>query len=867
MITPLRYLQELVLSADASVEVPPSDPFLSRVHGAIRGLREGGFRVGPADVAALLRQGMLRSYLARQDVPELRVPKGDSWPDERMWARFNCDASPAGTMHFLVRARRWEPSWLAPNDPSVVDAAIQEQPRRQLQSVPADPCVTEFTAHTEYASRGQRAAVRAAFLMPAGSTVVVNLPTGAGKTLAFQLPAVAWASEGALTLVVVPTVALARDQEERFRTLLAEHQQGRAWSGMPLAYHGGLDAESKSAIRAAIRNGTVPVVFASAEAVTGALRGPLFDAARQGRLRIFAIDEAHIVSQWGQQFRPEFQSIVGLRDTLLAACPPESVFRTLLLTATLTAESYQTLRELFGQGGFQVVSAAALRPEPGFLLHPADCEAERCDRVLEAVRHLPRPLILYTTLREHAEYLYERLCAAGFRRLSLVRGGDLADASGEHVLHDWRSRALDIIVATSAFGLGVDQGDVRSVVHACLPETIDRYYQEVGRAGRDGNAAVALLISTPDDVRTAEALAQEKLISVDRAFERWEAMWVRRHSGTDEVYLLSLDDRPPDIPDPGVRNASWNLRTLVLMARAGLITFAAHQPPVLDRAAGENDTAFEERQREAIELYSREVAIRVRDPRHSDRAHWNDVVARTRAELRAADEEASRLVRTLRNLQQPLNEIFADVYSLSDPIVRPVRLSGSCPVTRRNGTASFVAVDPEVTTIAHTGARVSQGLERALAPSCDDAGRAWIAYDPVGGDAREQRRSRDRLLSLLRYAVSGGIVEFSLPGELLREEDWHQLCARAPLRFLIRTSDAALSSVAPLAEDLLVPRLTLLAERDAVTATVERVMRIHRPRHVLVLPRDLPDPTRPYRRFFDVARHLSLGDLISRLAS
>lgn len=866
MITPLRHLQEFVLSADASEEVP-GDPFLSRAYSAIRSLREGPSRVGPADVAALLRQGMLRSHLARQDAPELRIPRADPWPDERMWARFNCDATVAGAMHFLVRARRWEPSWFEPNDASVVDAAMQEQPRRQLQSVPADPRVTEFTAHTEYASRGQCAAVRAAFLMPAGSTVIVNLPTGAGKTLAFQLPALTWASEAGLTLVVVPTVALARDQEERFRAFLAEHQQGRAWSGMPLAYHGGLDAESKRAIRAAIRNGTVPIVFASAEAVTGALRGPLFEAARQGRLRIFAIDEAHIVSQWGQQFRPEFQSIVGLRDTLLAACPPEARFRTLLLTATLTAESYETLRDLFGQGGFQVVSAAALRPEPGFLLHTANSETERCDRVIDAIRHLPRPLILYTTLREHAEYLYEQLRVAGFARLSLVRGGDLADASGERVLHDWRSRALDVIVATSAFGLGVDQSEVRSVVHACLPETIDRYYQEVGRVGRDGNAAVALLISTPDDVRTAEALAQEKLISVDRAFERWDAMWVRRRSGTDEDYLLSLDDRPADIPDTGVRNASWNLRTLVLMARAGLITFAAHQPPVLDRAADENDSAFEERQREENERYAREVAIRVRDPRHSDRAHWNDVVARTRAELRAADEEASRLVRTLRNLQRPLNEIFADVYSLSDPIVRPVRLAGSCPVTRRNGTASFVAVDPEVTTLARTAATVSESLERSLGPSCDDAGRAWIAYEPVGGDARDQRRWRDRLLNLLRYAVSGGIVEFSVPGELLREEDWHQLCARSPLRFLIRTSDAGPSSIAPLGQELLVPRLTLLAERDAVTATVEHVMRIHRPRHVLVLPRDLADPTRPYRRFFDVVRHLSFEDLMSRLAS
>src|SRR5262249_29245097 len=155
-------------------------------------------------------------------------------------------------------------------------------------------------------------------------------------------------AEGGLTVVVVPTVALALDQEERFRNLLRDHEQGRRWSGLSLAYHGGLDSEAKNGIRDGIRNGSLPIVFVSAEAAVGALRGPLFDAARQGRLRTFAIDEAHVVSQWGQSFRPEFQSIAGLREALLAVCPEGAAFRTLLLSATLTAESFETLRELFG---------------------------------------------------------------------------------------------------------------------------------------------------------------------------------------------------------------------------------------------------------------------------------------------------------------------------------------------------------------------------------------------------------------------------------------------------------------------------------------------------------------------------------------
>src|SRR5206468_8730365 len=197
--------------------------------------------------------------------------------------------------------------------------------------------------------------------------------------------------------------------EERFRAIREELGTSRGQSGVPLAYHGGLDQDSKTAIRAAMREGSVPIVFASAEAVMGALRGPLFETARQGRLRIFAIDEAHIVTQWGQQFRPEFQSIAGLKDALLAACPPTAKFRTLLLTATLTTECCDTLRQLFGNGGCQVVSEVALGLEPGFLIHSVNDEPERSVLIMQAIWHFQKPLILYTTLRVHVENWYTRL--------------------------------------------------------------------------------------------------------------------------------------------------------------------------------------------------------------------------------------------------------------------------------------------------------------------------------------------------------------------------------------------------------------------------------------------------------------------------
>src|SRR5687768_17012424 len=109
----------------------------------------------------------------------------------------------------------------------------------------------------------------------------------------------------------------------------------------------------------------------------------------------------------------------------------------------------------------------------------------------------------------------------GFRRVRCVRGGDMASAQGDEILRGWNAGDIDVVVATSAFGLGVDQSEVRSILHACLPESIDRWYQEVGRGGRDGRASVALLVADEEDQRTAERMAKERLLHARTAWARW----------------------------------------------------------------------------------------------------------------------------------------------------------------------------------------------------------------------------------------------------------------------------------------------------------------------------------------------------------
>lgn len=164
--------------------------------------------------------------------------------------------------------------------------------------------------------------------------------------------------------------------------------------------------------------------------------------------------------------RPPLLHHVRGRDRVLAAP------RTVLLTATLTSRSARTLQTLFdGPGSFGVVSAAQLRPEIDYWVAAASGPDEREQHVLEALLHLPRPAILYVTQVHDARSWYARLSDLGFERLRCIHGETPSDARAETV-KAWGEGSVDLVVGTSAFGLGIDNAEVRAVVHACVPETL-----------------------------------------------------------------------------------------------------------------------------------------------------------------------------------------------------------------------------------------------------------------------------------------------------------------------------------------------------------------------------------------------------------
>jgi len=384
---------------------------------------------------------------------------------------------------YLVTAQPWTPSWLADSDQyPPASAAFGEKGRRNLSERPGDPFLVQMgEEYQNYRSLGQKAAVRSVLEAPDGATLVVNLPTGAGKSLCGHLPVVLDEAEGSLTVVVVPTVALALHQRDSIQHVV-RHET---------AYFSGNPANDE--IKRRIRNGSQRIVFTSPEGLLSGLTPAVFRAARRGFLRQLIVDEAHIVDQWGTDFRSSFQDLAGMRQGLLDVC--DVPFTTLLLSATFTEGTLRTLKSLFGRPGpFEHVSSVRLRPEPSYWWSISDDRNERERRVLEALRHLPRPTILYASEREDVKNWYALLKEQGYRRLDMMTGESTSD-DRQRVLDQWDKDELDIVVATSAFGLGIDKGDVRAVVHACIPEDINRFYQEVGRGGRDGRASVSLLLA------------------------------------------------------------------------------------------------------------------------------------------------------------------------------------------------------------------------------------------------------------------------------------------------------------------------------------------------------------------------------------
>jgi ATP-dependent DNA helicase RecQ len=458
----------------------------------------------------------------------------------------------------------YRPVWLV--DSHLSDSDALDSPsvlRVPDESVPAEALLKDSFGYANWKSRALKEACWRVLKADAGETILVALPTGSGKSLCFHY--LARFSTG-LTVVIVPTIALAIDHYRSATNL-------PSLSALSPQYFASDDPTfDPASVTENVRLGICRLLFCSPEScVSGRLRDVLNELAEQGRLSNIVIDEAHIVATWGIYFRIDFQFLsVQLKQWKLRS---NDSIKTVLLSATFTSECRTGLAKLFPSKKHIEFVSQRLRPELVYHSARFPIEDERNEAVMEALHYLPRPAILYTTRVEDATKWLVQLKAAGFQRVEAFTG-DTSPRERRNLLTQWRDNNLDLMVATSAFGLGVDKADVRSVVHVCLPENLDRYYQEVGRAGRDGYSAISLLTVTESDYRIAESMGP-KLLRPKTIQRRWTSIWRTAQAVQIDAHIYRVNVRTKRDELIGTRtyeeNVRWNKRLLLQLYRAGLI--------------------------------------------------------------------------------------------------------------------------------------------------------------------------------------------------------------------------------------------------------------------------------------------------------
>ena len=793
------------------------------------------------DLAPVLKHILRRETLQAGANAQFRMPLSSPWPSATQWAQFGVSAHSQTDSALLIEALPWMPGWLPRLDVPVFDDMFRQATVRKDWTTPIDPFLAEPSGFTSYVSPGQREAVRSAFLMLPGDTLIVCLPTGSGKSFVAQAPVLVKGLEGGLTLCIVPTTALALDQARQMSERLAARGRGGAGE-LHLAWHAGLSIDEKSRIKSAIRQGRQGVLYCSPEAVTGALLPALYDAARAGLLDYLIVDEAHLLSQWGDGFRPAFQMIAGVRRGLLRECS-NGPFRTVLMSATLTPEATGTIDALFGPAEtVQMVASVHLRAEPQYWIHREDTPAAKEAKILEAVRHAPRPLILYVTKRADARSWNKRLRAEGYERVATFHG-ETPDAERLKIIDDWSKNRVDIIVATSAFGVGIDKSDVRAVIHAAVPETVDRFYQEVGRGGRDGAPSGSLMIYGAADLEVAERIASPSLISDELAFDRWEAMYVSatKLNNVGRRFKLDITTVPPKLRRQTDYNQAWNMRTLMMMARAGLLDLDAAAPEALEQKPDETDQEFEDRAEEYWATYYTRCIVEVNFGSHLDKAEFSSLIALERSRAFVAAEENGRLLRSLLTGNYEVGELLHGLYQSYEP-GRAVIVSsacGGCPAHRREGLSNTDYAEPAVSGIERivpqdTSAWVSKfphlsaaaPIVLSLPDPWDDATALSIVADAVAAfNAREVAVSRR-----LRSAASGlKSLHKRSPSEMVLLETLEDE-ARSP-------------SAVPLI------RVSVLSEQHPPPP---HIWELSRPLHLVVASASLADPYHPTRRLGEV---------------
>lgn len=441
---------------------------------------------------------------------------------------------------------------------------------KKTYNLVTDSLIYAITGFKQFKSMSQKLAVYGALNTPAGYTTLVSLPTSGGKSLITQM--LAYQKEG-LTVVVVPTVALADDQLIAAKQIIKSNNVDREI----FAYRSGVQV---APILNAIQKKTARLLFISPEALMNnqSLEDVINTANKQYYVKNIIIDEAHIVVDWGASFRVDYQCLEAWRKKLLLTNPS---IRTILLSATFENKCVDVLKKLFSDGKRWIeVRCDSLRHEPRYIVLNEKSYKDKDKRTIELVQKLPHPMIIYVARPCEAERIKLLLSKNGINNVYTYTGLTQNDQR-EQLLKNWKANTFEILVATSAFGVGVDKPDVRTVLHLYIPQNPNTYYQELGRGGRDQLPCLSVMCTCPDDLGIAFKRINKRVMTTEKIIGRWDSMYNNKSSIRDGsiIYINTAikpnyhfkekdewDDTPTSEAD-----MKWNIYVLLLFQRYGLI--------------------------------------------------------------------------------------------------------------------------------------------------------------------------------------------------------------------------------------------------------------------------------------------------------
>ncbi|WP_396222015.1 ATP-dependent DNA helicase RecQ [Gemmatimonas sp.] len=378
--------------------------------------------------------------------------------------------------------------------------------------------------------------IRAVEAVLSGRDALVVLPTGGGKSLCYQVPALV---RGGLCVVISPLISLMKDQVEAL--------ERRAIAAAFINSTLGAAAVAERMARA--RDGTLSLLYLSPERLEA---GNTSAQLRAIGVRLLAVDEAHCISEWGHDFRPSYRRLGQLRQALGAP-------QTVALTATATPEVRRDIVQQLALHAPTVVVAGFDRPNLTYRVRRVQRAPEKDTLAVELLQRETAPAIVYTPTRNAVERITAMLVRARIRATAYHAGlGHQIRQRAQDAFMEERTR---VIVATSAFGMGIDKPDVRLVVHHAMPGSLEAYYQEAGRAGRDGQASRCELLHAPNDRDTHEYF----LAGTHPSRRDVEQVWRTLLQRADDAGVVPLS--PPalarQVPGVSERCAAAALRVLL----------------------------------------------------------------------------------------------------------------------------------------------------------------------------------------------------------------------------------------------------------------------------------------------------------------